>query len=172
VQIPSLIERGRYATYLAPYIETFGRDKIHVAIFDHLVQNPKEFGAQILAFLGLGPVNIPETMTQKMMPAGQPRSKGLRQLKKRGSFLLRRLGLAGLRSRLKTSRIVRNLLFKQYTPTDKPKMNPVTREKLRDQFREEICHLDSLLNFAISETWGYTGNINQLASRSLAPHQK
>lgn len=166
-QIPSLIERGRYATYLAPYIETFGRDRFLVAIFDNLVRSPKEFGAQILSFLELGSVEIPETVTQKMMPAGQPRSKALRKLKKKGSAILRQFGLAGLRSRLKTSRLVRNLLFKQYTPADKPKMNPITREKLRDHFRDEICHLDALLNFAVSEMWGYSAHISKSASGSL-----
>lgn len=167
VKIPALIERGRYATHLAPYIQTFGRDKIHIAIFDHLVRNSKEFGAQILSFLELDFVEVPETATQKMMPAGQARSKTARKLKSKGSSILRQFGLTGLRTRLKTSRLVRNLLFKQYTPADKPKMDPMTREKLRDQFCDEVFRLDSLLGFAVSELWGYSARLGEPARGRL-----
>jgi hypothetical protein len=166
-QIPSLIDRGRYATYLAPYIETFGRDKIHVAIFDNLVRNPQEFGAQILSFLGLEFLMNPDKVNQKIMPAGQPRSKALSKLKKQGSLILRQFGLSELRGRLKTSRLVRNLLFKPYTPTEKPKMNPMTQEKLRDYFCDEVFRLDSLLGLAVSKVWGYADHTNESASGGL-----
>jgi hypothetical protein len=155
-QMPSLIERGRYSTYLAPYIEKFGRHKIYIAIFDNLARNPKEFASQLFSFLGLDFLEIPEKVTKKIMPAGQPRSKVISKLKKKGSSVLRQFGLTKLRSWLKTSRLVRNLLYKQFTPDHKPKMDPMTGQKLKEHFRDEVFHLDALLSFAVSELWGYS----------------
>jgi hypothetical protein len=165
-QIPSLIERGRYATYLAPYIEEFGRHKIHVAIFDDLRRNPEEFATQLFSFLQLESLEVSDKVTKKMMAAGQPRSKGLAKLAKKGSFIVRRFGLRRLRGTLKTSRLLRDLLYSQYKPADKPKMNPITEKKLRDHFRDEVFHLDALLSFAISERWGYSDRASERASGS------
>jgi hypothetical protein len=166
-QMPSLIERGRYSTYLASYIEKFGRHKIHVAIFDNLARNPKEFATQLLSFLELEFLEIPKEVTQKIMPAGQPRSKVVTKLKKKGSSVLRQFGLTELRSRLKTSWLFRNLLYKQYTPHDKPKMNPITKKKLKVYFRDEVIHLDALLGFAVSDVWEYSDYASEPVSGDL-----
>ncbi len=166
-QMPSLIERGRYSTHLAPYIEKFGRHKIHVAIFDNLAQNPEKFATQLLSFLELEFLEFPEEVTRKVMPAGQPRSKVVSKLKKNGSSVLRQFGLTELRSRLKISGLVRNLLYKQYTPHDKPKMNPITKEKLKVLFHDEVFGLDTMLGFAVSDGWGYSDYASKPVSGDL-----
>jgi hypothetical protein len=166
-QMPSLIERGRYSTYLAPYIEKFGRHKIHVAVFDNLARNPEKFATQLLSFLELEFLEFPEEVTRKIMPAGQPRSRVVTGLKKKGSSVLRQFGLRELRSRLKTSWLVRNLLYKQYTPQDKPKMNPITKKNLKIHFRDEVFRLDALLGFPVSDGWGYSDYASEPASGGL-----
>ena len=160
-EIPSLIERGRYATHLAPYIELFGRNKIHIAIYDDLVWNPEEFANQLFSFLGIEGLEISAKTAEKMMPAGQPRSKTLARLSKIGSLVLRRLKLRRLRGKLKTSRLIRNLIYHQYTPDDKPKINPITEMKLREYFCNEVFQLDRLSGLAFSERWGYSDHNNQ-----------
>ena len=87
-------------------------------------------------------------------------------LKKKGSSFLRQFGLTELRSWLKTSRLVRNLLYKQYTPDHKPKMNPDSMKKLKDHFCDEVFHLDALLSLAISDMWGYSDYASEPVSGS------
>jgi hypothetical protein len=154
-QIPSLIDRGRYATYLLPYIQAFGRDRIHIAIYDDLVRNPEEFARQLFAFLEIESLDVSGKAAQKMMPAGTPRVKVLTKLSKRASALLRRWGWRELRGRLKTSRLVRNLLYRQFTPEDKPKIDPDTERRLRDYFCEEVSRLDGLTGRPLSRLWRY-----------------
>ena len=90
-----------------------------------------------------------------MMPAGAPRSRLLSQLVKRASHAARSAGLRGLRGRVKTSRRVRSLLYRPYTPEDRPVMSPVTRERLRASLRPDVEQLDALLGTRFRETWGY-----------------
>jgi len=155
-KIPSLIEKGRYVIHLAPYIERFGRKNIYVALFDDLTRDPREFAKNLFSFLGLESIKISESVSQKMMPAGKPRSRVLAQLAKKGSSVLRRLRWRKLRGKIKTSRFIRNLFFGQFELDDKPKINSATGLELKKHFRNDVIYLEKLLGIAFSELWRYS----------------
>ncbi len=152
---PPFLQRSYYTRYLAPYVEQFGRDSIHVGVFDELSADPNAYAKKIFAFLGIDELDLSHAQRQKMMPAGAPRSRLLAKLAKKASHTARALGLRGLRGKVKRSRTVRNALYRQFEADEKPKMLPETRARLREQFDEEVKRLDELLGTNLRQTWGY-----------------
>lgn len=154
-QNPSLIDRGRYATHLSRYFELFPRDRCHVAIFDDLKADPQRFANELFAFLGIAPRELPAAKRRKVMPAARPRSRAVAQLAKRFARLADRVGFRGLRGRVKRSRWVRNLLYRPYRADELPQMDPATRQRLRETFRNEVARLDEMVGTNLRERWNY-----------------
>ncbi len=152
---PSLIERGRYATHLAPYLAEFGRQHLHVSVFDELGSDPKGFALDILRFLEVPEMEVGENLKKKVMPAGTPRFRPLVRLAKGASAYARKIGLKKLRGRMKTSRLARNLLYKPLEKKDKPTINEETKARLQEIFRPEMQQLDELLKADFVSRWGY-----------------
>lgn len=152
---PEIIERSRYAHYLKPYFETFGAQQIHVALFDQLESDPAAFAQQMFAFLDVSPMPLEPALTQKIMPAARPRSTVVVQVSKRLARFAERVGIGGLRGRLKKSPTIRRLLYRPYGSTDKPVLPEETRLRLRALFRPEVQQLDSLLGMPLSARWKY-----------------
>lgn len=152
---PEIIERSRYANYLKPYFETFGAQQIHVALFDQLQSDPATFAQEMFAFLDVNPMPLEPALTRKIMPAARPRSKLVVQVSKRLARFAERVGIGGLRGRLKKSPTVRRLLYRPYGSTDKPALPDETRLRLRGLFRPDVEQLDSLLGMSLSTRWKY-----------------
>jgi len=152
---PQLVERGRYARYLAPYVARFGRERLHAAVFKQLAANPEAFAQSIFAFLGVRPVPLSPVQRKRMQPAGEPRSRPVAHLAKRASYAVRALGLRRLHGGLKTSRLARALLYRPYASGERPTMSPDSRQRLRAVFRPEVEELDELLGTRFLKHWGY-----------------
>ena len=154
--VPTLIERGRYAHHLEPYLRTFGRENVHIVLFDELAEDPNRFANRLFRFLDIQPLNLPPKLCQQMMPAGAPRSRTVCGLAKRASRVVIALGMKEFRGRLKRSRRIRNLLYQKYTPQNRPQMQPQTRAMLRGRFRDEVHALDALLSdTSFCQYWNY-----------------
>ena len=150
---PSLLDRSRYATHLRPYVDRFGVDQIHVADFDELKSDPSLFARKLFDFLDVPQTNLPPSMLKTMMPAGRPRNMFFTHVAKRLSKTARRAGLRRLRTRVKTSRLIRNVLYRPYSTADKPVMRPETRMALRRDLRDEVEQLDTLLGTRFVQKW-------------------
>ena len=154
-RMPRLVEWGRYAKYLAPYLERFGLERLHVAVFDELAADPDAFARKVFEFLEVEPIALSIRQRERMQPAGEPRWRIVSQLAKRASHTAKVVGLRGLRGRVKTSRRVRTLLYRPYTPERKPAMQAATRERMRQYFGPEVERLDGLLGTGLCGLWGY-----------------
>ena len=152
---PSFLERSRYSSYIERYLDVFGEENVHVAIFEELAANPDLFAGKIFRFLGVEEQTLTQAQRKKMMPAGKPRSQSAAQMAKQASQLAKRLGLRRLRGKVKTSRTVRNILYAPYTDENKPRMRPETQTRLRQSFQPEVAKLDSLLSTNLRQTWNY-----------------
>ena len=53
-----LVEAGKYATQIDPYIKRFGRQQVHIALFDSFVNSPEFFLFKICNFLNIDPDKI------------------------------------------------------------------------------------------------------------------
>lgn len=147
-----LINRSRYGTQLSRYFDHFGPDRFHIAIFDDLRADPQAFAANIFRFLQVEELSLPHRLEGKVLPAGVPRSTALARGAKALSSLARKVGLNALRGKVKTSRTIRNLLYRPYGE-DRPKMSPETEKKLREIFREELELADKVAGTDLAARW-------------------
>lgn len=151
-----LIDHGMYAKHLTPYVERFGRERIHVAVFDNLVASPNNFAKEVFEFLGVSDMELPARLCKKVMPAGTPRAAWLRAVAKKGSQTAKAMGLRKTRGWIKRSRIVRSIFYRPYRPDEKPKMDDRTREHLRGVFQDDVAQLDELFGMDLQRLWGYS----------------
>ncbi|MEO8625767.1 MAG: sulfotransferase, partial [Candidatus Limnocylindrales bacterium] len=54
-------DNARYGELLEPWLEQFGRDRVHIIIFDELAAQPAATFARLLSFLGVDPSYEPRT---------------------------------------------------------------------------------------------------------------
>lgn len=154
-QYPRLFDRGRYATHLGRYLESFPMEQLHVGLFDDLRQNPQAYADDVYRFLGIEQLELAPAQLKSRMPAGTPRSTAAAEAAKSASRLAKRIGVRRLRSRVKRSTLVRQMLYRPYAD-DRPTMDPAVASALRDRFADEVLALDTMLGQPVSRRWGYT----------------
>lgn len=153
-RFPRLLDRGCYATHLQRYLDRFPREQVHVSLFDDLRADPQAYADGVFDFLGVRRVELAPADLRNRMPAGTPRSAAVAGGAKKLSRLVKRVGLARLRSRAKRSRLVRNALYRPYRD-DRPTIDPGLATELRAGFADEVRRLDTLLAEPVSRRWGY-----------------
>lgn len=151
---PRLLDRGRYATHLRRYTEVFPAEQLLVQLFDDLRADPQAYADQVFDFLGVARQVLPPSELRSRMPAGVPRSSAAATAAKSASQWAKRVGLRRLRSRVKRSTRVRQMLYRPYGE-DRPVLDPVVAARLRGQFADEVAALDLLLGRSVASQWGY-----------------
>lgn len=147
VRNDSLIGHSRYGTNLSRYLAKFPREQIFIGSFDELVSDPNKWGVDAL--------EIPGKLHRKVLPAGQPRVRGIASAAKKLVRLTDRLGLVGLRGKAKTSPMVRNLLYRQFTDKSRPKMPPEIEAHLHHLMADEVQRLDAVAGTDFCTLWNY-----------------
>ena len=148
-----LVDRGRYATHLKHYLDTFGRENIHISHFDDIKNRPDAVVKELFEFLGVEPLSVKELDLRQRMPAGKPRSKFLTRSVKKMAFAAKKLGLRRLLGGAKKSIWLRNILYQPYTEQTKPQMSLQTREHLKNVFRDEVHQLDQMISTNFELEW-------------------
>jgi hypothetical protein len=151
---PRLVQRGLYATHLRAYLEHFPREQIHVQLFDDLRSDAQAYADDVFDYLGIGRLQLPPSALRSRMPAAKPRSSALAATAKAASRTVKRLGLTRLRSRVKRSVAVRQVLYRPYAD-NRPTVDPGMAAQLRTLFAPEVLALDALLPQPVSQRWGY-----------------
>ena len=101
------------------------------------------------------PLELPSKLRGKVLPAGTPRSRTFAMGAKRLSRWASRAGLASLRGKVKTSRTVRNLLYRPFEEQTRPRMSTSTEAQLRQVFAEDVRRLDEIAGTSFCDLWGY-----------------
>ena len=152
---PGLINKSRYGTHLARYLEHFPRDRIYIACFDDLAPAPDKFAAGIFEFLGVDPLAIPPDLMGKVLPAGVPRARGLASIVRKFTRLAARLGFTDVRGKMKTSPLLRSVLYRSYAQGSRPTIPPATEAYLRELMTPEIQRLDTVAGTDFCRRWNY-----------------
>jgi hypothetical protein len=150
-----LKERGRYAPYLEPFFDRFGRENVYVGLFDDLEADPNRFANDLFAFLGVDQIELPAAVQEKTLAAAQARSTWLTRLVKEAALAARSVGLSSLVGQIKGLPLVHHLLYKPFTGEEKPVPDPATAQDLRAFFTPEVERLDALLGTDLRTRWGY-----------------
>jgi hypothetical protein len=136
----------RFAEQLERYFDVFGRDRVHVMLFDDLTRDGTAVVKGYLEFLGLDPG----------LAAAPPTANASRRVRsarlQRFIFMPRFLmPVAPLLRRFPLVRAVRTKLLQMNSETkSRPPMDPALRRQLLDEFAPEIERLGRLIDRDLS----------------------
>lgn len=149
----TLVEYSFYDVQLKRYIESFGRQRVAVFLYDDLKKDPKEFFAGICRFLGLPPLPDTLDLTVRVNVTGVPRSAAIARLLCSDVLLrpFRRLPAPILSRAQRRLRWLRKLNYAQETY---PRMDAETRQQLVDLLRDHVLELSRLLDRDLSHWIG------------------
>ena len=138
-------QRGFYHAQLRPFFERFGRDQIAVHTYDDFKADPRAFLRAIFSFLEIDP-DFRADMSVRHNVSGVPKSRLLHAVigrPSRAKDLVKRLLPAGA-MRVHAAFMRRNL------KVSAPKIPPDTERGLREEYREDILRLESLIGRDLS----------------------
>jgi hypothetical protein len=145
----------RYAEQLERYFEVFGRDRVHVIVFDDFAADPGAAYRETLRFLGVASDHRPAAF-EVVNPSRRVRSERIRHFLARPPrplrLLIHHLVPAGLRraayERAKRANVV---------VTPRAPLPDATRRRLQARFAPEIDRLSALLERDLRGLWGGNG---------------
>jgi hypothetical protein len=148
-------ERARFAAQLRPWFETFGRERVHVIIFEDMVRDPAAVFRQLLDFLEVDPEWQPKAFAA-YNTSHAPRSQLLRRLTKSRlpqwlvwQVLPRIIGDRG------TRRLVRAFRHSPIDrrPAPRAPLSPALRQRLEVEFADDVAAVSELLDRDLAALW-------------------
>jgi hypothetical protein len=141
-------EVPRYAEQLQRYFDTFGREQVHVVIFDDFRRDPAAAYAGVLRFLGVDPSFSPGSF-QTVNPRHRVRSHRLRRFLSRPPERARRVARAVIPQRLRRGAWARLAAANDRAVAAEP-LSPALRQELQALFADEVTRLSALLDVDLS----------------------
>lgn len=135
-------ETARYARQVRRYFDAFGREKVHIVIFDDLKQDSAETYESTLRFLGVATDFRPDFRV--VNPSKRVRSQALRNLSKHPREGTRRFARAIVPRPLRQRLVLALERYNTRYETPQP-VNPELLESLRAEFVSEVEALSGLL---------------------------
>ncbi len=146
---------GHYGQHLQRWFDIFGRDQLHVTIFEEMTVQPEVEFENLLRFLGVDPTYRPPSFAVHN-PARAPRSRLLRRmLNTRLALWLRWRGMAMVigekRARAINHRFANSGL--QWRTTRREAMRPEMRRQLEAELTPDVELLSGLLGRDMRALW-------------------
>jgi len=151
-EYPDLIQRGLYYKYLSTYLQYFSLEQILILFFDDLQKNPLEYSSKIFEFLEINNLTETKALTKKVLGASKPRSKILARSVKQAAQIIRKIGFPELITQVRASPLSK-LLYQPYRKDEYPQINPETRQRLNEYYRNDVKSLSSLLGKDLESLW-------------------
>jgi len=138
---------ARYARYVAHYLDEFGRDHVHITLFDDFRADPAQAYATVLSFLGVDPSFRPvfDVVNQRKTA----RSRSVQRLVRTPPAPVRRLARAALPE---PSRVrLRRALYRLNTRSrPRDEMAPAVRERIIALVADDVADLGRLIDRDLS----------------------
>lgn len=145
---PGVIRSSLYSEPVSIYLDRFGREQLHVFLFDDLKNDPKAFAENVFRVLGLGDADGID-YGRKVRAARKARSPFAARLAKQAAVFARDMGFARLVGTVKRGPLAR-VLYGDFKNDDKPVMAADTRKRLADRFAPDVVELEKLLGVNLS----------------------
>ncbi len=151
---PELIDHGRYGSQLRRFSSRFGRDALHVAVFDDLKADPQAFLDAVTAWLGVQPLPLDDSQRAPRLPAGRARSVVVSRVVSWGARVMRERDAGTLVGRVKRVPLVQHAL---YTPLAdaRPRMTHQERATVQAALADEVRMLDDVYDLDLARRWGW-----------------
>ncbi len=137
---------GLYYQQVKKYIDTFGRDKVKIYLFEDLSNEPIDMLRDIWDFLDVDNKSIPDLSIQNR--TGLPKIKIVDYITHK-PFAFKSLVKPYI-PQVVLKRIRKLIIKSNYAYDNKPKMSEKTREFLKGIFRDDILKLQSLIQMDLS----------------------
>jgi len=139
-----LIEYGRYAYQLAPWVEAFGQSRIMPMFFERLVAEPQVTLEQVATFIGhAGMVKWDETCGQRNASSQRLRKSAVRDLIV-DNAIARRV------RRMIVPVAFRDRIKRLWTMHERPELNAGVRTRLEAIFDEDLAELGAWFDLPLS----------------------
>ena len=140
---PALIDYGRYAMQIAPYLERFGKDRVLPVFFDRLLAEPQAELERVCRFLGYTGVPQWQHGVRDNDSAKRLRVSPVRDV------IINQPVLAWVRRTL-IPQGTRDLIKGAWQMRDKPTLGSAERERLMAIFDEDLSQLGAMLGTPLS----------------------
>ena len=150
---PELLDHGRYGTQLDRFVSRFGRDALHIAVFDDLQADPHAFLGAVTAWLGIEPFPPDSSLREPRLPAGTARSVVVSRIVSWGAHALREHDAGKLVGRVKRVPLVQRTLYKPLAD-DSPRMTTQERFAVQAALAEEV-HMLEKYDLDLALRWGW-----------------
>lgn len=154
LEIPELIDHGRYGTLLASLLEFFDPSAIRFFSFDDLINHPERAVGDIAKWCSVEPDPMSAGVDVKTNPARTARHPGAVRVARAAGHASRALRLGTVTQTAKDSRVVQRLFFER-DASRPPALDKSVEATLRDIFTPEMLTFDALSGSDLSSTWGY-----------------
>lgn len=145
-------DAARFAEQVQRYLDVFGRDRVHIILFDDFKADTAGVYAGALRFLGVDPGFRPAFDVHNANAA--VRNRGLDRFMRRPPESVRRLVRAVLPATGLRRRIVGRLRVLNTTHTPRPVLDAALRERLQREFAPEVARLGALIGRDLSHWCG------------------
>lgn len=137
------VNPGLYAQHLRRYLDLFGRDQIHIMLFEDFAADEQATVGEIAKFLDVDPAGF-EMRKMTVNAASQPRSAAVQ----RAAFAIR--SRTWLPSPLRSIAIRLTAVNHKKAPDKREKMRPETRARLLERFGDDVRELESMFGLDLS----------------------
>ncbi|NEP28783.1 sulfotransferase domain-containing protein [Moorena sp. SIO3I6] len=151
------LEQGRYSVYLEPYFELFGADRIYVAFYEELSQNPKYVLEKICGFAGIDPTFYGDYLFKVYNSSKAVKNWWFHRNYEQ--FLKSMRQYTQDKPIHKVLRKIRRSLDPVYLrlnvqPQEKVSISPTIKNALSKYYKQEITALEELLGYSVPwQSW-------------------
>jgi hypothetical protein len=140
---PDFVDFGRYAHQIRPYVERFGRERIHIVLFEHLLADPQRVLNDIGAFLGHdGELRWHEIEAANVSSARMRSSPWRDRLLDNKAVATARRALVPKSARERVAGL--------WQMKDRPELPDALRAELEERFDEDLADLSGLLGLELT----------------------
>ncbi len=151
-----LVEPARYAKYLRVWLDLFGRERLHVILFDDIQTRPDHVISELYRFLGVDSTFQPPTLNRKdrgTRAGNSPRSKQLEGLYQHLYRGLVRFAYTPLKQMIGVRQAImlkerlhaREIMERVFRKPGYPPIPVATRRRLQSLLIKDIAELEVLL---------------------------
>lgn len=145
---PTYQNQGMYYHHLSRWIESFGKDRIHVILMEDIREDPSTVARELYRFLEVSDDSVPTDLHKTRNKSYVPRSRQLDAVRTSVSKTMRALGAHGI-WRAAGNLGLRNLYRRfnhQSSSQVIPDPKPETLIELRSKFAKDVRQLSQLLD--------------------------
>jgi hypothetical protein len=151
---PNLIGSGLYYKPIRNYLERFGRDQMHVGVFDELRADPQAFLNRVTDWMRIERMALSASDSAPSRPAAAPRSQLVARMAKATAIQVRKSGHPEFVGRAKSNHLIRKLLTRDLPP-ERPSISARARRIVREAVRDDVHRLSAYLDHDFAGMWGY-----------------